>query len=140
MSKRSALTYIYALVDPTTLLVRYVGKTNSPHSRLRAHTSAKSLESPSHKNNWIKSLLAKRLMPIMVILQVVPFDNWAEAERAWIVQFRMIGANLTNFSDGGEGVLEPTPETITRKRPRPRPPAKVYPKKKRLIPKKKIKP
>ncbi len=33
------LSSIYVLIDPVTLEVRYVGKTNNPKERLRAHVS-----------------------------------------------------------------------------------------------------
>lgn len=120
---------IYGLVDPISREIRYVGKSTNPHDRLKLHLSKKSLTTNSAKNIWLRSLLSKGLRPILVVLQSVPEDKWAEAERAWIVQGRMIGWQITNTSDGGEGVLPKTPETPTMRYKAKRPPAKLYPKK-----------
>lgn len=123
------MVFIYALVCPITREVRYVGKATDPLKRLSFHLSKRSLKSNSPKNVWIRSLLDRELKPVLIVLQRCAPENWAECERAWIVTFRMIGANITNISDGGEGVLEKTPETPTVRYKRRRPAAKLYPKK-----------
>ena len=127
------MAYIYALVDPITGEIRYVGKSTDPTKRLSFHLSKRSLKTNSPKNLWIRKLLDKGLRPLLVILQKCDPNKWAEAERGWIVMFRMVGAELTNTSDGGEGVLEKTPETPTvrYKRKLPRPTTKLYPKKRK---------
>jgi hypothetical protein len=133
------VTFIYALVDPTTREVRYIGKSTDPTKRLSFHLAKRSLKTNNPKNLWIRSLVAKDLKPILVVLQKCSDDKWAEAERAWIVTFRMIGADVTNTSDGGEGVLAPTPETPTVRYFKRRPAAKLYPKKPKKPYRKKLK-
>src|SRR6266566_4630373 len=123
------MVFIYGLADPITREIRYVGKATDLQKRLSFHLSKRSLRTNSPKNIWIRSLLYKELKPIIIVLQKCSVDSWAECERAWIVTFRMVGANITNISDGGEGVLEKTPETPTVRYKRRRPPAKTYPNK-----------
>lgn len=103
--------HIYALVDPRSLVVRYVGQSTDPLKRLSLHLAPRSLKVENARNRWLRELLSLSLRPICVILQTPAPERWADAERAWIVQGRMIGWELVNTSDGGEGVLEVTPET-----------------------------
>ena len=91
---------IYGLCDPQTNVVRYVGKTSHPvKQRLREHLRPSALRVPSHKNYWLRSLLAKGLVPDIKILAHPPIENWKEAEVFWISQF----SNLTNLTEGGDG-------------------------------------
>lgn len=46
-------TFIYALSDPVTHLIRYVGKANNPQQRLYMHLREKS---GTHKDRWLKKL------------------------------------------------------------------------------------
>lgn len=99
-------TVIYALIDPRTHEARYVGKTNvMPRIRFTSHLRDKR---PSRKVNWIKTLRAAGLEPGMEILEALDenteISDWQEAERFWISYMRSIGANLTNLTEGGEGL------------------------------------
>lgn len=98
-------TTIYALSDPPTGRVRYVGKTVKPLSqRLSEHVSiAKSTRRPCHRTHWIASLPTH---PLITELEVVtgPHSDAAEVERRWIAALRAAGCRLTNATDGGEGV------------------------------------
>jgi len=99
-------TIIYALCDPLTEEVRYIGKTKrKAHTRLRNHiTEAKRRIKLTHKANWVYSLLCKNLEPTMSVLEVVADgENWEEREKWWIVFAREQGFDLTNLTDGGEG-------------------------------------
>ena len=98
-SKYSHAT-IYALVCPETGRVRYVGKANDPRQRLAGHLKD-SLRKNLPVNCWIRSLAARGLGPRMEILEVVPFERWAEAERRWIAKYRAESAGMLNLSDGG---------------------------------------
>lgn len=91
---------IYALLDPRTEAVRYVGWSFDSKRRLKGHLRDKS---KTHKACWIRSLLALGLEPKMTILETGT-GNWASQERWWIAKSRFYGADLTNATDGGDGV------------------------------------
>lgn len=92
--------YIYALLDPETNEIRYIGKTDNPSERLKNHLNE---QGKWHRINWIKSLKKRGLKPIMQIIEeVVEGTNWEEREKYWIAYYRHIGTNLTNGSDGGD--------------------------------------
>jgi hypothetical protein len=90
---------IYALVDPQTNEVRYVGKTKRTlRIRLRAHITDNPKHN-THKFNWIKKLKSFGFEPIIIELEVCNENNWIEREKYWIQQYN----NLTNLTTGGEG-------------------------------------
>lgn len=97
-------TTIYSLSDPRTSQARYIGKTITPlDKRLKKHLSGCYLESPTHKNNWIKSLLSKGLKPTIEEIDVVGTEEWEFWEIYWIAQMKAWGFNLTNTTKGGGG-------------------------------------
>ncbi len=93
---------IYVLVDPKTLLVRYVGRTVQPLAkRLKQHRYAKRR---SHVTSWIQALRAANLTPSIELLETLSDEgSWYEAERWWINYGRLSGWQLTNHTDGGDG-------------------------------------
>jgi hypothetical protein len=106
-------TFIYALADPITLRVRYIGKSNNPRTRLLTHVS-ESLRGRSNekKSQWIRGLLSKGLSPQLFILAQVPINLWEEHEREWIRRFQKGGADITNVMPGGgdHGIVDFTGE------------------------------
>lgn len=100
-------TFMYSLIDPVTEQERYIGKTDTPQRRLKEHLQDRR---KTHKSNWIASLLSRGLEPAMRILEEVPVTQWQERERYWIAYYRSLGCPLTNGSDGGDGIINPTPE------------------------------
>lgn len=99
----SRVAYIYALCEPDTGEIRYVGKTEKPQKRFKAHLEPGNLKNNTPKNTWLKSLLSSGEMPRMQILEVVPADGWQEAEKWWIRLLRGQGVELKNCDDGGLG-------------------------------------
>lgn len=102
--------FIYALKCPINLEVRYIGKSVDIKTRFRKHILRAKSGEDSWKNNWIRQLLAKNLKPIIEIIEEVNIENWQEREVYYIDKFRKLGCNLTNSTDGGEGMLNPTKE------------------------------
>ena len=93
------MNYIYALVHPKTLSVRYIGKTNNLKCRLSFHIRD---VSKTHKANWIKALKRKGLLPGLIVLEETG-ENWQEREMYYIKHYRNLGAKLCNGTDGGDG-------------------------------------
>lgn len=98
------MIYIYALRDPTNSYVRYVGKTNNPERRLKAHIQ-RSKTSRLHSSNWIRNVLKNGLFPMMDILEICNEQDWEAREIFWIAYYRDL-YDLTNILDGGSH--EPT--------------------------------
>ena len=95
---------IYTLEDPRSGDVRYVGVT---HQKMRVRY-AQHLElarkSPRyHLANWVRSLLANGVQPLMVPVEVGSGEGWGEAETKWIKHFRELHCDLVNATNGGEG-------------------------------------
>lgn len=99
------LVFIYALCDPVTDAIRYIGKSNDPKQRYYRHIKDTRRGNGTHRCNWIRSLLEKNQRPILRILQEIPDGSWEKSERQWILYFRWCGCDLTNATDGGEGGL-----------------------------------
>lgn len=94
--------HIYALIDPDTNQVRYVGKSIRPELRLQNHMND---VSNCHRSHWLQSLKRKGAMPRMVILETIEGEwPWQEVERFWIKRGRALGWPLTNNTAGGDGV------------------------------------
>jgi hypothetical protein len=98
------LVYIYSLDDPITGESRYVGKTNTPKLRLSYHISSIRSKHNYHKKCWINSLLKRGLKPTMFIIDEVDKDKWQFWEKHYISLYKSWGFDLTNMTDGGDGV------------------------------------
>lgn len=95
--------YIYTLTDPRNNNVRYIGKTNNPKARQKAHMVI-TREVDSHKKNWVRQLKSEGLKPVFEVLDEVPIDEWVKWERYWIQQFKCWGFELVNHTAGGDGL------------------------------------
>jgi len=94
--------FIYGLVDPETMQIRYIGKTVNPEQRLASHCHEKSA---CHRSHWIQSLKAKGLKPSIVCIEEIRGDwPWQESERFWIALATRSGWPITNNTSGGDGV------------------------------------
>lgn len=107
--------FIYALCEPGTRTVRYIGKTGNLKRRLTQHISTKA---KTHLGYWVRSLVARGEKPTLVVFREVPEEAGAEAEMRYIRLARGCQMNLVNSTDGGEGLLNPSPETRQKMRER----------------------
>lgn len=104
------MTFIYALKEPDTGEIRYIGKADVPDSRLFQHIrEARNPKLRTHKDNWIRSLLIRMATPGLEILDEVAVENWPQWEVAWIEFFQESGSCLVNSTPGGDGIAM-TPE------------------------------
>lgn len=104
--------YIYALTDPDSAEVRYIGKTIRPKERLQNHCNDKT---SCHRVHWIQSLIAAGKRPALIILECLSADaDWQAAEKRWIADARTKGWRLTNSTDGGDGVVNLSGESKAR--------------------------
>lgn len=95
--------------------IRYVGITTQGDlkRRLAQHWSrVRRKAERTHKAAWMRKVDAMGLSVEIVLLDEVPESEWQQAERRYIAQY----PNLTNSTSGGEGLLNPTPETRERMR------------------------
>lgn len=102
MSKK---VYIYGLYDPETKELRYVGKANNLSSRLWCHIRDAKGGQRTHKATWIRKLLSQELKPIISVIWETTEQGWQEDEKFCIAQALSEGANLTNHTKGGDGIL-----------------------------------
>ncbi len=93
---------IYALIDPRTNCVRYIGWAYKPRKRLADHIY-KARKEKTHKANWLNQLASLGLTPVLAELEHGTGD-WSEAERRWISHYAAQGADLCNATAGGEGI------------------------------------
>ena len=96
---------IYGLIDPRDGQLRYVGKSSAGLRRPRSHIFPSALKKEhTHKAYWLRRLIAAGLQPEIEVLETAPADI-DDAEKFWIAYFKSIGCNLTNLTEGGEGVV-----------------------------------
>lgn len=112
------IAHLYTLSDPRNPdAIRYVGWTaKTAEQRLRAHLAdaRKSDGRGWHRLNWIRSLLAVGVKPIIRVVAVCDFEEGPAAEIGLIATLRALGHRLTNTTSGGEGVPNPSPEVRAR--------------------------
>jgi len=93
--------FIYALKDPDTEEVRYVGKTKHPKIRLQQHVWEANRKQ-NRRACWVRSLLKNGKRPILEIVDEVPVAMWSPVEAAYVQFFSEAGAKLVNGTPGGD--------------------------------------
>lgn len=109
MSDQRREWHVYALRDPRSNAIRYVGITTNLQKRYSSHLKAKDA---TPRGIWIRELLAANLAPILEVLETGEDADCQTPERRWIATLRATGCDLTNTTDGGNGTAgyEWTPE------------------------------
>ena len=103
---------IYALCDPDSKEVRYIGKANNAGSRLQRHLSdMKRRNTPLY--SWMRKLEGSGKSPILKVIIVCGDDDWKAHEREAIRMARGMGVRLLNLAEGGDEPLCPR-ETRTK--------------------------
>jgi hypothetical protein len=89
---------IYGLYDPDTDELRYIGKANDAQKRLKKHIEERHNRRPICA--WVKAIVESGKSPVVRVIEVVPQDQWEEAERRLIAHHRL-NSRLLNIADGG---------------------------------------
>lgn len=93
---------IYALLDPQTRRVRYVGKSSSGTKRPKQHWRVRKERLKDDRcHRWVRSVLRTGKCPVIDVLEVLEPGpdiqvRLAAAEARWIWLFRTLGEDLTN--------------------------------------------
>lgn len=93
---------IYALCEPTTNRVMYVGLSHDIERRYRQHVSTRTIQGNRKLYLWIDSLRRARGEPILSVLEYVEgYMALEEAEERWITHYRQRGEAEFNIAPGG---------------------------------------
>jgi hypothetical protein len=101
-----ALWNVYALCDPRSGAVRYVGVTARPlWQRLKEHIyEARNMRGGRRKCLWLAGLLDAGKRPYIILLARCSEREWESAEKLWVRRMRRNGTRyLLNEADGGLG-------------------------------------
>lgn len=95
------ITYIYALIDPRTDAIRYIGRTVNMEVRLSGHLS--DMWGTPHKRGrltrkeaWLAELLGSGLDPEIRLLSISTWERSQEDERTLVAHYISGGCDLTN--------------------------------------------
>lgn len=91
------LHFVYALIDPRTNDIGYIGLTNDPNGRLQQHLQDTGKTS-RRKFQWIQRLLSEQVQPRLIILETV-YDGLEAAKRRekyWIQHYLVQQIPLAN--------------------------------------------
>ncbi len=89
---------VYALADPRTDSIYYVGHSSNPERRLRDHLKGGEHGTNPDKSAWIAELRDAEMIPRLVILEDVGDSQTVrEREARWILEHLRRGEPLTNW-------------------------------------------
>lgn len=114
---------IYALIDPRTDHVRYVGKTaRGLHVRLKDYfyLGRRVVNEPKQRRSpvaqWCGELMRLNLSPTIALVESCSIVEWETREKWWIADFRSYCDDLLNVSDGGTDGYHAVAANEARKR------------------------
>lgn len=93
---------VYALVDPRTEHIRYVGLSTRGLERPQEHFKKPLKNDHSHRANWLRGLLLAGLKPTIKVIEYCGSETYlSESEEGWISLLKQMGCPLTNHKSGG---------------------------------------
>jgi GIY-YIG catalytic domain len=92
---------VYALVDPRTERVMYVGQSIDIDYRYRQHVNLSNHDGNSNKHQWVFELDRLGLSPVLRILAECQYHTADELERQYIRHYKSIGQCELNKASGG---------------------------------------
>lgn len=111
-----ATTFLYCLCESGTRTVRYVGKSDNPKRRLGNHLTAARKGKDTYACRWLRQVLAQGARPELFIIGEIPISGWEDYEKNAIAAARALGMAVTNTTDGGDGVVNPSQEAREKHR------------------------
>jgi hypothetical protein len=91
--------YVYALGDPRTQQIRYVGIARDVYKRYAQHLNYP--HANDAKNTWMTEIKRAGIVPTLAILESdVDENDIYEREKHWIRHYQDHGASLTNIKHG----------------------------------------
>lgn len=115
---------IYALQDPESGRVRYIGLSTVGEKRPKSHRSAGARRRRTRCAAWLRSLYKRGLKPEWCVIErCASLEAASDAERFWIAHYRAVGGyDIVNLTDGGfEGKVVPERIAQVAKERRERP-------------------
>lgn len=104
---------IYALADPETGRIRYCGKTTRTKAqRMSCHKADAYRFKRRHVCNWLRTVFDGGREPRFIVCEQIDLSGRSRpeqliainaAERRWIEQLKLLGFELTNATNGGDG-------------------------------------
>lgn len=116
MNDRPAMIYVLCdsrELDPV-LRIRYVGRTVNVERRIRTHRQTCLAGEHTARADWMRSVYDAGGDVLLEVVEVTTVAQCVSAEIAWITHYRSLGCRLMNLTDGGDGLLNPSPETRER--------------------------
>lgn len=100
---------VYALVDPRSDNIYYVGRSNNPERRLRDHLQGGGQKTNTDMDAWIAELRDAEMLPRLITLEDVQDPQMVlEREARWILEQLRRGEPLTNWQAYFEYLAEAT--------------------------------
>lgn len=93
--------FVYGLIDPRTLLIRYIGKSTIGMKRPKEHRQ-RHRQHGGWVSNWVNELIQQGLDYSIVILEECSNTLLNECEMWWIAYARLSEWPLTNLTHGGD--------------------------------------
>lgn len=95
---------VYALVDPRSHKVMYVGQSLDVNKRFKQHTDIRHSDSNWGKAVWLSELRRSGLVPELIVLASnLDYEQMNEAEKRYIREYKVKGEAEFNIAAGGAG-------------------------------------